>query len=302
MRGYWRVVLVLLCLGGSTRLFAQLPFYTDDTEVTDAGTLHFESFNEYDGLQSSEYPNRRQNTTNFKLNYGFPHRLEVDFDAPLLVIQRTLSQQGSAGLGDADMGLKWKIRKYDLKSHVPALAATFYTEFPTGDVKEQLGSGLRDYWLNFIVQEPFSEKTRANMNLGFLFAGNTSTGVLGVQTARGHVGTGGLSVLHDFSPKLTLGGEVYGGVADVNGLGRNQLQGMLGGLYAVRDTLGITFGLLGGKYPGSPKFGGQIGIALDMPNFLRKVRHSSANRASGGEKLPAYANATAAITTRSARQ
>ncbi|HWA93421.1 MAG TPA: hypothetical protein VG844_02380 [Terracidiphilus sp.] len=271
MRPSLRVILVLLCASWSASLHAQLPFYTDDTEVTNTGTLHFESYNEYDGLQSSEYPNRRQNTTNFKLNYGFPHRLEVDFDVPYLAIGRATGQQNSFGMGDVDMGLKWKIRKSDVAAHLPALATTFYAEFPTGDVKEQLGSGLRDYWLNFIVQEPFSEKTRANLNLGFLFAGNTSTGVVGIQTTRGHVATGGLSVLHDFSPKLTLGGEVYGGVADVNGLGRNQLQGMLGGLYALRETLSVTFGVLGGKYPGSPRFGGQVGVAVDFPHFLHKL-------------------------------
>ncbi|MDE3200641.1 MAG: hypothetical protein KGN79_06930 [Acidobacteriota bacterium] len=136
MRGQWRFMLMLLCLSCSTRLLAQLPFYTDDTEVTGAGTLHFESFNEYDGLQSSQYPNRRQNTSNFKLNYGFPHRLELDFDIPYLVIQRASGNEGSVGVGDADMGLKWKMRSSDVKAHLPALATTFYTEFPTGNVKE----------------------------------------------------------------------------------------------------------------------------------------------------------------------
>src|SRR5262249_50700892 len=50
---------------------------------------------------------------------------------------------------------------------------------------------------NFIMQKPLSDKTRINGNLGYLFAGNTSTGVLGIQRARGHVYTGGLSLLHD---------------------------------------------------------------------------------------------------------
>ena len=40
--------------------------------------------------------------------------------------------------------------------------------------------------------------------MGYLFAGNTSTGVLGIQTTRGHVYTGGLSVLHDLNARLTL--------------------------------------------------------------------------------------------------
>jgi hypothetical protein len=59
---------------------AQLPFYTDDPSVTAPWKLHFEFFNEYDFLQSTQYPNLRQNTDNFKLNVGLPHNLEVDFD------------------------------------------------------------------------------------------------------------------------------------------------------------------------------------------------------------------------------
>ena len=49
-------------------------------------------------------------------------------------------------------------------------------------------------------QEPFSDKTRLNANFGFLFAGNTSTGVLGIQTTRGHVYTGGISLAARLQP------------------------------------------------------------------------------------------------------
>jgi hypothetical protein len=73
------VRILLLLLGGICSvqsLLAQLPFYTDDPAVTERGKLHFEFFDEFDGLQSSQYPNLRQNTANFKLNYGLPYRLE----------------------------------------------------------------------------------------------------------------------------------------------------------------------------------------------------------------------------------
>jgi len=65
-----------------------------------------------------------------------------------------------------------------------ALAATFYIEVPTGGVNQQIGSGLTDYWLNLIFQKPITIKTRINASIGFLFAGNTSIGVVGVQTTR----------------------------------------------------------------------------------------------------------------------
>ena len=273
------VWLLLLCSCAPARVLAQLPFYTDDPAVTDRGTLHFEFFDEFDALQSSQYPNLRQNTANFKLNYGLPHRIEVDVDAPYLSIFRAIAVPDAAGAGDTNLGLKWNFRGLSPGSHAPALAASLYIEFPTGNEGEQLGSGLADYWLNFIAQVPLSEKTKITGNLGYLFAGNTSTGVVGIQTRRGHVYTGGISLLHDFSSRLTLGGEVYGGIADVSGLGRSQLQGLAGGMYQLKSGFSLTFAVLGGKYEASPSIGGQVGFAVDLPAFLSRFgSHDSALR------------------------
>lgn len=252
-------------------LTAQLPFYTDDPAVTEVGVWHFEFFNEFDGLQSSQFPNLRQNTANFKINYGLKHRLELDFDFPYLSIYRSPEAMSATGFGDTDLGIKWNFHKASQGSWVPAMGASLYIEFPTGDERKELGSGVTDYWLNMIAQKPFTEKTRMNANLGYLFAGNTSTGAIGIQTTRGHVFTGGFSLLHDFTSRLTLGIEGYGGVADTSGLGRKQLQGLLGGEYSIRKGLAFTFGVLGGKYEASPRIGGQIGFAIDFPAIFQRT-------------------------------
>jgi hypothetical protein len=260
------LLIPLACvLASSGTLHAQLPFYTDDTGVTERGKWHFEFFNEYDALHL-QYPNLQQNTANFKLNYGLPHNLELDADAPYLAIYRAPGSQPSSGGGDLNLGIKWIFHNEAKNARLPGLGASLYIEFPTGDASQQLGSGLTDYWLNFIGQKSLSEKTRVTGNLGFLFAGNTSTGVLGTQNSRGHVYTGGLSLLHDFTPRLTLGGELYGGYADNGNLGRTQLQAMGGGQYEIRKGLSFCFGLLGGRYVASPRIGGQIGFAMDFPD------------------------------------
>ena len=145
-------------------------------------------------------------------------------DAPFLAIIRTLETPTSSGAGDTNLGIKWEFHKESKDSRLPALGASLYIEFPAGDASQELGSGLTDYWLNLIAQKSFSSKTRINGNIGYLFAGNTSTGALGIQTVRGHVYTGGISILHDFTPRLTLGGEVYGGYAQNADLGRSQFQ------------------------------------------------------------------------------
>lgn len=272
-----RLAFLLLLLTGwlnAKPACAQLPFYTDDPAVTERGKVHFEFFNEYDALQSSQFPDMRQNTANFKLNYGLPHNLELDVDTPYLSVLRATGVPSSRGIGDTNLGVKWEFRKGSQGSRLPVLAASLYIEFPTGDTHKQLSSGLTDYWLNFIAQEPFSDKTRINGNFGYLFAGNTSTGVLGIETTRGHVYTGGVSILHDFSSRLTLGIEVYGGLSSNDALGRSQLQFLVGGTYGLRKGLAFSFGVLGGKYVASPRIGAQIGISMDFPDVLRRSERS----------------------------
>ena len=269
-----RFLLLVLFAISTGPLLAQMPFYTDNADVTDRGTLHFEFFNEFDGLQSAQYPNLRQNTFNSKVNYGLPHNLELDFDIPYLSIDRAAGSDSSHGIGDADMGVKWNFRKQAHPMSVPALSASFYVEFPTGNVKEELGSGLTDYWLNSIAEESFSEKSRLNANFGFLFAGNTSTGAIGIQTTRGHVYTGGISIQHDFTPRVTLGIEAYGAVADNKGLGKDQIQGLAGGQYQLNSRMAVTFAVLGGAHIASPTIGGQAGFEVDFP--LRHARKQSA--------------------------
>jgi Putative MetA-pathway of phenol degradation len=277
-----RAQLLLIVIGLSTApVAAQMPFYTDNADVTDQGTLHFESFNEFDGLQSAQYPDLRQNTANFKVNYGLPHQLELDFDVPYLSIYRAPGSETAAGNGDSDMGIKWNFRKASRPRGLPAFSASLYIEFPTGDSHQELGSGLTDYWLNTIAQEPFSDKTRLNANFGFLFAGNTSTGVLGLQTTHGHVYTGGISLVHDFNPRVSLGAEVYGAIADTKGLGRDQLQALAGGQYQLNSHMAVTFALLGGSHIASPRIGGQIGFEVDIP-----LHHNPAPPQSAFNQLP----------------
>lgn len=261
MRGLLQLAFLFSICG---HLYAQLPFYTDDTSVTERGKWHFEFFDEYDSLQL-QYPNVKQNTANFKLNYGLPHNLEIDVDSPYLSIYRSAGNQPSKGVGDTNLGLKANFHKESPDSKVPALAASFYFELPTGDASQELGSGLNDYWLNLIAQKSLSPKTRLTGNLGYLFAGNTSTGAIGTQTTRGHVIPGGLSLLHDFRPTLTLGAEVFAAYTANASLGKSQVQFMGGGQYEIRNGLSFCFGILGGKYVASPRLGGQFGFAIDFP-------------------------------------
>ncbi len=262
------LVLLLIVLFTSGPVRAQMPFYTDDTRIAGPRRLHVELFDEIDRLPPSQYPDLRQNTTNIKLNFSpLPH-LELDLDVPYIQIYRAIGSETARGVGDTNLGAKWSLRDPPPDSLQTSFAVSLYVEFPTGNERQGLGSGLTDYWLNFIVQKPLSPTTRYNLNLGILFAGNTSTGDVGIQTRRGQVYTGGLSLLHDLSSRLTLGAELNGGISAGAGADRAQLQALLGAQYAIRTGLSLSLAILGGKFGATPRMGGQLGVSMDFPGAL----------------------------------
>ena len=244
--------------------------FTDDPGITGLKTVHVEIFDEIDGLQSSQFPDLRQNTANVRINFSPMKHLEVDFDAPFIVIQRAQPAGASQGVGDTNMGAKWNFREAEPGSTRPAFAVSFYIELPTGNARQEIGSGLTDYWLNFVMQKPLSDATRVNFNVGVLFAGNTSTGVVGIQTRHGQVYTGGLSLVHDVTSRVSLGGELYGGISDGAGQNKTQLQAMAGAQLLVWEGFSVSLGILGGSYGATPRIGGQLGFSLDFPQLWRQ--------------------------------
>jgi hypothetical protein len=171
---------------------AQLPFYTDDTDTTPKGKFHIEVFNEHDLLQASAYPAKRQNTLVFTLDYGITDKLEFGINAPYLTFMnsRIVERRNPSGVGDTQFGLKYNFYAEHEGSRLPAMAVVFYFEAPTGNAKEQFGSGLNDYWLYGILQKSFTKKTKGRLNGGILFSGNETTGLIGIDSTRGQIYTG----------------------------------------------------------------------------------------------------------------
>ena len=245
---------------------AQLPFYTDDADTTAKGKFHLEFSNEYDWLQRSSLPGTRQNTTVFTLNYGLTDRIELGVTAPFVKIfnDRTSMLGDPAGIGDTQFGVKVRLLEERERSRRPAVSVVFYVEAATGSTRRQIGSGLADYSLYGVLQKSLTKRTAGRLNGGVVFAGNSSTGLLGIRAVRGQVFTGNGSLVRQFTPKLRLGGEVFGAVTNNFDLTRRQLIGQAGGGYALAESLELTFGVLGGRFPASPRLGFQVGIAYDF--------------------------------------
>ena len=245
----------------------QIPFYTDDADTTPQRKFHLEFFNEHDWLQESARPGIRQNTSNFSLNYGLTDRIELGVNIPYIKIfnERSALPRNLSGVGDMQFGLKARLRDEREGSCLPAVSVVFYVEAPTGSTRKQIGSGLVDYWLYGVLQKRLTKRTTGRLNGGILFAGNDSTGLIGISQVRGQVFTGNASLARAFTPKLTLGAEVFGGVTNNFNLSRGQLEFQIGGSYTVRENFAVTFGLLAGRFPASPRVGMHVGFAYDFP-------------------------------------
>ena len=245
---------------------AQLPFYTDDSDTTPRGKFHLEISNEHDWLQRESLPGKRQNTTVFTVNYGLTDRIEVGVNGPVIkIFNDQASLLGSpSGIGDTQFGIKIRLRDEREGSKLPAVAVVFYAEAPTGSTRKQLGSGLVDYWLYGVLQKSFTKRTAVRLNGGILFAGNSSTGLIGIESTRGQVFTANGSLVRNFTPRLRLGAELFGGVTNNFNLSRGQLEAQVGGGYAFTHRFEFTFGLVAGRFPASPRAGVQVGFAYDF--------------------------------------
>lgn len=260
----WLVIGVVFLSASSAH--AQLPFYTDDADTTAKGKFHFEFSDEHDWLQRSSLPGTRQNTSVFTVNYGLTSHIELGVNAPIIkIFNEGSSMLGNpTGVGDTQFGVKVRLFAEREGSKRPAGTLVFYVEAPTGSTRKQLGSGLVDYWLYGVLQKTLTKRTTGRVNGGILFAGNSSTGLLGIRSTRGQVFTANGSVVRNFTPRLQLGAELFGAVTNNFELSRGQLVGQFGGAYALTNSFELTFGLLGGRFPASPRVGVQVGFAYDF--------------------------------------
>ena len=231
--------------------------------MTPPGKVHVEVFDEHDWLQPVQAPHVRQNTINMRVNYGLLKGLELDLDSPLITIvnDSTTSLRCANGIGDTNFGVKYNVRTENGKS--PALTIAAYIETPTGNAANGLGSGLTDTWIYGVMQKTLSPALVVHLNGGYLFTGNTSTGVVGITKSRGHIATTGASIVRRFTRRFDLGAEVSAAISPNSDVQRAQLQFMVGGNYEIHDGFTLDIGILGGHFAASPRFGLQIGFSFD---------------------------------------
>jgi hypothetical protein len=271
MRIYWltmtsgRIALSFLLICAVPLLGrAQQPFVTDDADVTQKGKFHFQLTNELDRLQRSSLPVKYQNGTRATLGYGLIKNVEISITGQFLTLVSEGSPRLVGGIGDTAFAFKYNFRRERVDSRLPALTITGFVQLPTGDSSRSLGSGVTDYGISGIVQKTFRGKNIFRVNGGYLFAGNTLTGVLGISRVRGHVFTGSASYVRKINDRLQLGGELSGAVTSNFELSQGQLQTQLGGNYQINKKTTFDFGVIAGRFAASPRFGLQLGFSRDF--------------------------------------
>ena len=256
-------LIFLFVFSGITQ--AQQPFVTDNADTTPKRKFHLQIGNEYDILQRSAYPALRQNTASFEIDYGLFKNVELGFSVPVLAISNShvATPKSVFGISDTTIHLKYNFHQEREKSRLPAMTISAVVQFHTGDPSKGLGSGLTDYYINGILQKTVTSKTTFRVNGGILFSGNEQSGALGIRV-RGRVFTGGGSLVRQFTKRLDLGMEITGALTSNFNLSKGQLQGLLGGNYALTDKMTFDFGLVAGHFPASPRAGLVLGLSADF--------------------------------------
>jgi len=261
------VILVLISLAGfvHSKVAAQQPFTTDDSDVTELHHFHFQFSNQYDLLQRQERPTLDQNTADFELDYGLLPNLEVGVELPYISFINSADTipRSVSGIGDMNFSSKYNLHKEHEHSFWPAMSVAMNIEFPTGSVSRQLGSGLTDYYVNGVLQKSLTKVTKLRLNGGILFAGNETTGLLGIK-ARGTVLTASGSLVKEINPKLQLGAELAGAAQGNLELDKGQFEGRVGGNYQFAKRATLDFSVVAGKFIASPRLGALLGISIDF--------------------------------------
>lgn len=257
------LLLMLCALSGAAQ--AQQPFVTDSVDVTERKKFYFEFSNSFDLLQKSFFPSLKQNTASFEVYYGIIEGIEIGIELPLISIfnAKGASPKTVFGIGDANLFVKYNFLSEREGSRLPAMAITLAFELPTGDADKEIGSGIADYGITGIIQKTITERTKLRVNGGILYSGIILTDEIRLK-ARGLVGTAGASVIREFTPKLNLGVEITGSLASNSNLFKDQLQFIGGGNYALGKKITFDFGLVVGRFDGSPRVGLQLGVSVDF--------------------------------------
>lgn len=213
---------MILC---TTPAAAGPPFMTDDPEPVDLG--HWEIYGFTAG--SHVRGNTGGTLAGVEVNYGAAPNLQLHLIAPL-AFDRPGDGTIRAGMGDLELGAKYRFITPDDDDSFPQIGTFPLLEVPAGDAQRGLGSGEVKAFLPLWLQKDFGHWTSYG-GAGYWI--NPGAGNRNYWFA-------GWLLQYQFTPSLALGAEVFHETADT--LGGGDMTGFnLGGIYDFSEHYHLLF-------------------------------------------------------------
>ena len=201
------------------------PFRTDDPEPVDLG--HWEVYGFTAGTQVRG--DTGGTLAGVEVNYGAAPNLQLHLIAPL-AFDRTNGGALQAGMGDVELGAKYRFITPDEDDWYPQVGIFPLVEIPSGDSHRGLGAGKMQVFLPVWLQKDFGDWMSYG---GGGFWSNPGAGNRDYWFA-------GWLLQYQFTKSLALGAEVFHQTADT--IGGGDITGFnLGGIYDVSEHYHLLF-------------------------------------------------------------
>ncbi len=160
------IAILFVCAFSSGWAQGGPPLVTDDTETP--GNKKWEIC--IAGTSERRYPDeQRFEAPLLDINYGVGKNLELNYQLPLLVTANR-NESGLAGLGDSEVGIKWRFLDEDKKNVAMSVFPQFTFNNPTSSVRRGLAENDQRFFLPFELQKslgPFGINFEAGPSFHF---------------------------------------------------------------------------------------------------------------------------------------
>jgi hypothetical protein len=228
----------------STSASAGPPFKTDDPQPVDFH--HWEFYI----ASAQQFMSQQSNATlpHIEINYGAMQNLQLHIVAPLGYVN---SAEGTYyGYSDTEIGAKYRF--VNETETMPQIGSFPLIEIPTGSEDKQLGNGQIQVYLPLWIQKSWGDITTYGGGGVWYNPG----------PEKKNWGFAGWEIQYNFSPLVTLGGELTYQTADVENSG-SSAGFNIGGFINLNEQQHILFSL-GRSISGETAFTGYVGYQLTI--------------------------------------
>ena len=219
----WILLMVSLC--GSSVVWAGPPFVTDDPEPVDLHHWEFYAASELVRDQSG----RSGTLPHFEINYGAAPNLQIHMILPIAFV-RPEGGPRESGLGDIELGLKYRfVQETEGR---PMIGLFPLVELPTGNSDRGLGNGETQAFFPVWLQKSWGAWTSYGGGGYFVNPGSGNKDYW----------LGGWEIQRDLGESLTLGGELFGTTAQVEG-GKGAINFNIGGQFNLGQKHHLLFSI-----------------------------------------------------------